>query len=130
MSKFNEKLSNFVIRYFFTHDSVKISNPKSKKFWLRCFYKCKSHIHFNERANLDRDAKRKIINQIVGIKKSIQTQAAIMKLRQENPELNKNQMKHKFKYSINTLRRYWDKEIICFEKELERINHKYAQVRT
>jgi len=89
---------------------------------------CQS-IHFNEDANLDRDTKRKIINQIVGIKKSIQTQAAIIKLRQENPELNKNQMKDKFKYSINTLRRYWDKEIICFDEELERINHKYAQVR-
>ena len=86
------------------------------------------HIHFNENANLDRDTKRKIIAEIVGIQKSIKTQASIMKLREENPELNKNQMKVKFKYSINTLRRYWDKEIICFEEELERINHKYGNI--
>ena len=85
-------------------------------------------IHFNERANLDRDTKRKIIAEIVGIQKSIKTQAAIIKLREENPELNKNQMKDKFKYSINTFRRYWDKEIICFEDELERINHKYGNI--
>ena len=83
------------------------------------------HIHFNENANLDREVKRKIIAEIVGILKSMKTQEAIRKIRKEHPEMNKSQVEKISDYSINTIRRYWEKDIIHFEEELTRINLKY-----
>ena len=83
------------------------------------------HIHFNENANLDREVKRKIIAEIVGILKSIKTQEAIRKIRKEHPEMNKSQVEKICNYSINTIRRYWEKDIIHFDEELTRINLKY-----
>ncbi|MFM7092929.1 MAG: hypothetical protein ACKOZZ_19200 [Bacteroidota bacterium] len=84
------------------------------------------HIHFNENANLDKEVKRKIIAEIVGILKSIKTQEAIRKIRSEHPQMNKSQVEKICHYSINTIRRYWEKDIIQFEEELTRINLKYA----
>ncbi len=42
------------------------------------------HIHFKQNANLDREVKRKIIAEIVGILKSMKTQEAIRKIRKEH----------------------------------------------
>jgi hypothetical protein len=83
------------------------------------------HIHFNQNANLAREVKRKIIAEIVGILKSMKTQEAIRKIRKEHLEMNKSQVEKICDYSINTIRRYWEKDIIHFDEELTRINLKY-----
>jgi hypothetical protein len=83
------------------------------------------HIHFNENANLDREVKRKIIAEIVGIHKSMKTQEAIRKIRKEHTEMNKSQVEKIYNYSINTIRRNWEMDIIHFEEELTRINLKF-----
>jgi hypothetical protein len=83
------------------------------------------HIHFNENANLDKGVKRKIIAEIVGILKSMKTQEAIRKIRKEHAEMKKSQMEKICEYSTNTIRRYWEKDILYFDEELTRINLKY-----